>query len=211
MISVAKLVSFVAARVVLVSSDCCMPYHHRPNLCDDGTIGTPCCGYGHCNIGCCNCDGGCRHGRYLLNDTSFDLHITKHEELPPSELVAQDVEVPLTSSACANQSIIISSNERLLNDNFHYDGTVRMDGISNIKHAEIVEAIYGCGGNHQTCGCEVIESAVHMHVYGTDGTATGFDFRCAFYVDSVRCELHVDIPYVGSNSIDCSCGTEGFQ
>ena len=26
--------------------------------CDDGTLGTPCCGYGPCNIFCCNCDGG---------------------------------------------------------------------------------------------------------------------------------------------------------
>lgn len=26
--------------------------------CDDDTQGTPCCGYGECNIFCCNCDGG---------------------------------------------------------------------------------------------------------------------------------------------------------
>lgn len=30
--------------------------------CCDGTAGTPCCGYGPCNIFCCNCDGGCREG-----------------------------------------------------------------------------------------------------------------------------------------------------
>lgn len=29
--------------------------------CADGTPGTPCCGYGPCNIFCGNCDGGCRH------------------------------------------------------------------------------------------------------------------------------------------------------
>ncbi|HZP65088.1 MAG TPA: EF-hand domain-containing protein [Rudaea sp.] len=30
------------------------------NCCADGTPGTPCCGYGPCNIFCGNCDGGCR-------------------------------------------------------------------------------------------------------------------------------------------------------
>ena len=28
--------------------------------CLDNTQGTPCCGYGECNIFCYNCDGGCR-------------------------------------------------------------------------------------------------------------------------------------------------------
>ncbi|MEO8672416.1 MAG: EF-hand domain-containing protein [Tahibacter sp.] len=28
--------------------------------CGDCTVGTPCCGYGPCNIFCGNCDGGCR-------------------------------------------------------------------------------------------------------------------------------------------------------
>ncbi|KAK6516004.1 hypothetical protein TWF281_004594 [Arthrobotrys megalospora] len=31
--------------------------------CDDGTLGTPCCGNGECNVFCCNCDGGCRTTR----------------------------------------------------------------------------------------------------------------------------------------------------
>uniref|UniRef100_A0A915LBK4 Uncharacterized protein n=1 Tax=Romanomermis culicivorax TaxID=13658 RepID=A0A915LBK4_ROMCU len=29
-------------------------------LCGDCTKATPCCGYGPCNIFCCNCDKGCR-------------------------------------------------------------------------------------------------------------------------------------------------------
>ena len=40
---------------------CCKA--HRPvttAFCFDYTFPTPCCGYGPCNIFCCNCDGGCR-------------------------------------------------------------------------------------------------------------------------------------------------------
>ncbi|XP_066283139.1 uncharacterized protein [Branchiostoma lanceolatum] len=34
------------------------------HYCKDGTRQhTPCCGYGRCNIFCCNCDGGCRRSK----------------------------------------------------------------------------------------------------------------------------------------------------
>lgn len=43
------------------SPSCCK------RLCADGTIATPCCGYGPCNIFCCNCDDGtCCIGSPLL-------------------------------------------------------------------------------------------------------------------------------------------------
>ena len=141
-----------------------------------------------------------------------------HTEM--KELVAQDVEVPLsvevidillTSSTDANQHNIVSSNERLINGDFHYDGTITVVAVGSIHNAQIIEASSGCGANHQKCGCDVTGSKVHMHGAGTDGTATGLDFKCEFYVDSVRCEVHVDIPYVGGNSIGCNCGTEGFE
>src|SRR5918911_5330 len=41
-------------------ADCCSTVCN--NKCGDCTAGTPCCGHGPCNIFCCNCDGGCRHG-----------------------------------------------------------------------------------------------------------------------------------------------------
>jgi hypothetical protein len=46
-----------------VQAICC--FTSTQGYCADGTIGTPCCGYGPCNIFCCNCDGGCRQPRSI--------------------------------------------------------------------------------------------------------------------------------------------------
>ncbi|KZS90642.1 hypothetical protein SISNIDRAFT_468415 [Sistotremastrum niveocremeum HHB9708] len=45
-------------------ADCC----EGVELCPDCTEATPCCGYGKCNIFCCNCDGGCRGFKGKLTD-----------------------------------------------------------------------------------------------------------------------------------------------
>ncbi|KAE8369269.1 hypothetical protein BDV27DRAFT_153149 [Aspergillus caelatus] len=37
---------------------CCPP--DSDGKCADGTLGTPSCAYGQCNIFNCNCEGGCR-------------------------------------------------------------------------------------------------------------------------------------------------------
>ena len=52
-----------------VQAICC--FTDTQNYCADGTIGTPCCGYGPCNIFCCNCDGGCRQPRLRSSSKSF--------------------------------------------------------------------------------------------------------------------------------------------
>ncbi|KAB2573525.1 hypothetical protein DBV05_g7804 [Lasiodiplodia theobromae] len=61
-----------SALLPLVRADCCSAGKCLQQMgwddegwcakwaCDDDTQGTPCCGYGSCNIFCCNCDGGCR-------------------------------------------------------------------------------------------------------------------------------------------------------
>ncbi|RAQ62226.1 hypothetical protein COH20_003054 [Aspergillus flavus] len=41
------------------TQDCC--HADKNGRCEDGTQGTPYCGYRSCNIFGCNCDGGCRH------------------------------------------------------------------------------------------------------------------------------------------------------
>ncbi|CAG7710875.1 unnamed protein product, partial [Allacma fusca] len=52
--------------VVQTSSQCCgldafaAFFNGGASTCDDGTTGTPCCGYGRCNLFCCDCNGGCR-------------------------------------------------------------------------------------------------------------------------------------------------------
>ncbi|EGD92006.1 hypothetical protein H112_00609 [Trichophyton rubrum D6] len=45
---------------------CCKPWAFagpKYNKCEDGTTGTPCCGYGKCNGFCCACKGGCRRAK----------------------------------------------------------------------------------------------------------------------------------------------------
>lgn len=44
----------------------------RRGYCRDGTRGTPCCGYGRCNVFCRNCNGGCREGRTDVSDDGMD-------------------------------------------------------------------------------------------------------------------------------------------
>ena len=47
--------AILAAVTPFALADCC---YNSGGICKDGTAGTPCCGYGGCNIFCCNCDGG---------------------------------------------------------------------------------------------------------------------------------------------------------
>ncbi|KAF8872354.1 hypothetical protein BD779DRAFT_1573267 [Infundibulicybe gibba] len=64
-----KLLSLVffatlASYTQAASNDCCDCFKPNPfnpgGFCADGTMCTPYCGYGPCNIFGCNCDGGCR-------------------------------------------------------------------------------------------------------------------------------------------------------
>jgi hypothetical protein len=59
-----------------VDAECCNPnkdYQYMGMMgtlatkCGDDTKPTPCCGYGKCNVFCCNCDGGCRSSRRRSN------------------------------------------------------------------------------------------------------------------------------------------------
>jgi hypothetical protein len=58
-----------------VDAECCsatmdveyIGFGQMPSKCGDNTEPTPCCGYGPCNIFCCNCDGGCRSSRRRSN------------------------------------------------------------------------------------------------------------------------------------------------
>lgn len=73
--------SFLPAPVL---AECCD--RDSCGRCGDHTQGTPCCGYGKCNIFCCNCDGGCRHyalegsaGRFAALDLDQSGGISSEE------------------------------------------------------------------------------------------------------------------------------------
>ena len=81
----------------------------------------------------------------------------------------------------------------------------------------------GCGGSNRKCYCQVPSVGPNtgkllMVGAGSDGTATGLDFSCYFFVQkensppgsAVECSVNVDIPYVGSNSITCNCPGHKF-
>ena len=81
----------------------------------------------------------------------------------------------------------------------------------------------GCGGNNAKCYCQVPSVGANlgdllMVGTGTDGTATGLDFSCYFYVNqlnappgsAVECRIHVDIPYSSSNQLKCECPGYSF-
>ena len=76
----------------------------------------------------------------------------------------------------------------------------------------------GCGGSNAKCYCEIPSVGPHagelqMVGAGSDGTATGLDFSCKFYIrklnspigSAVECSVHVDLPYISDNSISCTC------
>lgn len=93
----AKLVSLAGLMVVvlivvvpnhLVNGDCCGPLlcdekNIYPLLakcyCGDGTLATPYCGYGPCNIFGCNCDGGCRSAPGKPASSSNETNSQKKE------------------------------------------------------------------------------------------------------------------------------------
>ena len=81
----------------------------------------------------------------------------------------------------------------------------------------------GCGGSNAKCHCQVPSVGANlgdllMVGTGTDGTATGLDFSCYFYVNkvnappgsAVECRIHVDIPYSSSNQLKCECPGYAF-
>lgn len=77
-----KVINFLLISLILmchyqkIAGDCCYSfdvvsldcytehdgwyYCLQQKICEDGTEGTPYCGYGACNIVGCNCAGGCR-------------------------------------------------------------------------------------------------------------------------------------------------------
>ncbi|KAK8067628.1 hypothetical protein PG996_006740 [Apiospora saccharicola] len=52
--------SIASSLMPSVFAECCN--RRDKEDCGDGTLGTPCCPYGSCNIFCCACAGGCRPG-----------------------------------------------------------------------------------------------------------------------------------------------------
>ncbi len=60
--TILRLVLVVAALLLFSSTAYAVCCSSCSGICADGTCGTPCCGYGSCNIFCCNCDDGCRTG-----------------------------------------------------------------------------------------------------------------------------------------------------
>lgn len=62
-LSVILLVTLaIAINLSQTNADCCRETVevNGEDICYDGTIATPYCGHGPCNIFGCNCDGGCR-------------------------------------------------------------------------------------------------------------------------------------------------------
>ena len=81
----------------------------------------------------------------------------------------------------------------------------------------------GCGGSNHKCYCQVPSVGANrgellMVGAGSDGTATGLDFSCIFYVsqhdsppgNASKCSIHVDIPYIGTNHLTCTCAGYEF-
>ncbi|EOD37571.1 hypothetical protein EMIHUDRAFT_373151 [Emiliania huxleyi CCMP1516] len=95
---------------------------------------------------------------------------------------------------------------RRLDSDFHVDYTVRPWPGLTISGVQFEYGGSGCGSDNSKCGCTTnAEGRLVMTGRGTDGTATGLDFKCNFNVGATQCHVHVDIPYVGDNSVDCSC------
>ena len=63
----------------------------------------------------------------------------------------------------------------------------------------------GCGADNQKCSCTDFVGGFLMIGEGTDGTATGLTFACAFSVDGNPCTLYIDIPYVEHNTLTWEC------
>ena len=61
------------------------------------------------------------------------------------------------------------------------------------------------------CHCKLSAAGeLLMKGQGTSFTATGLDFSCSFTVGGSTCSVHVDIPYIGTNHLNCDCAGYTF-
>ena len=64
----------------------------------------------------------------------------------------------------------------------------------------------GCGYDNDKCSCGLSRLGELVMVgVGSSGTATGLTFTCKFHVGDAACSVALDIPYIGSNSLNCAC------
>ena len=115
---------------------------------------------------------------------------------------------------------------RDLAGNFKFSYTAQLQGtivVPQVTNTKVTDISSGCGGSNQKCSCTVefydpMAKLVKVKMYGegTDGTATGLDFKCKFDThwyegDAKTCTttLHINIPYVGSNSFSFSSSCVG--
>eukprot|EP00122_Pirum_gemmata_P009180 Pgem_evm2s8486 len=127
---------------------------------------------------------------------------------------------------CAS-SVHARGGVQLGNGDFTFQYTANIighDSLPQVSGVSVHSQSSGCGGSNQKCSCKIDSFnvkektvSVLMRGTGTDGTATGLDFQCKFNVEFVdgtkcACNLHIDIPYIGSNSWehDCPC-LSGFN
>ena len=102
----------LCATYVRVDAECCKPVLSPFGLtCYDETTATPCCGYGGCNIFCCNCDGGCRKPRKARSPEMMQIGAGKFKwtwncDFPGNDISNHDVrdedcgELCLSTSDC---------------------------------------------------------------------------------------------------------------
>ena len=106
----------------------------------------------------------------------------------------------------------------LADGDFKVDFTVEALGAV-ISGPTFVYGGSGCGSGNDKCHCTLSSAGELLMVgEGTEGTATGLDFSCDFYVQkfksdpgsAVKCSVHVEIPYSDSNSLTCDCAGYTF-
>lgn len=108
-------------------------------------------------------------------------------------------------------SSVDAREHRLKDSDFHVDYTVVPFTGLTITGAQVNDIKSGCGSDNNECVCTTNTNGdLVMTGHGTSGTATGLDFKCKFNVNSSPCTIHVDIPYVGDNSLSCTCSGYEF-
>lgn len=124
----------------------------------------------------------------------------------------------------------LSVVDTLKNGNIKFNYTLFLAPHGNYVAVASVPTMvqnYGCGSDGSKCRCEsvfdpkmAVPTAIVMSGIGTDGTATGLDFSCAFSVsfyDSATrttlpgcdCTLAISMPFAGSNTWKRLCPCVG--
>jgi len=123
-----------------------------------------------------------------------------------------------------SQTCLLQTFNQKKNGNYHFGLYLKWGPgvqISGPAFAGGDDSIYGCGSDNSKCQCTYLNGGFQMIGWGTDGTATGLDFRCkdikftmkGYTPSECTCNFRASLNHYGNGrdfQFDCNGGCFKF-